>query len=102
LPITEWLATVFCELKPLWRIPISNSSEAPTPARRDRSVSARRKARQGKADRERRIVNLLNVGVSVAEIAAREGVSLKRMRNLAREILAARMPQPPAEFLALR
>jgi hypothetical protein len=40
--------------------------------------------------------------VSVAEIAAREGVSLKRMGNLVREILAKRMPQPPAEFLALQ
>jgi hypothetical protein len=40
--------------------------------------------------------------VSVAEIAAHEGVSPKRMRNLVREILDARMPQPPAEFLALQ
>jgi hypothetical protein len=47
---------------------------------RDRSIPARRKARQGKAERERRIVNLLNAGVSVAEIATGEGVSLKRMR----------------------
>ena len=31
-----------------------------------------------------------------------EGLSLKRMRNVVREILAERMPQPPAEFLALQ
>ena len=48
------------------------------------------------------MISLLNRGVSVPEIAAREGLSLKRMRNLVREILAERMPQPPAEFLALQ
>jgi len=70
--------------------------------RRDRSPEARRAARAKKAEREQRIVNLLNRGVSVAEIAGREGVSLSRMRALVREILAQRMPQPPAEFLALQ
>jgi DNA-binding CsgD family transcriptional regulator len=58
----------------------------PSRTHRDRSIPARRKARQAKAERERGIVNLLNAGVSVAEIAAREGVSLKRTRNLARII----------------
>ena len=54
------------------------------------------------ARRERRIVDLLNRGVSVAEIAAREEVTEKRMRALVSEILARRMPEPPAEFLALQ
>jgi hypothetical protein len=71
-------------------------------ARRKRSVTARRAARLNTAERGARIISLLNRGVSVAEIAAREGLSLKRMRNLVREILAQRMPQPPAEFLALQ
>jgi hypothetical protein len=69
---------------------------------RDRSISTRRKSRQARAKREQGIVNLLNAGVSVAEIAAREGVSLKRMSNLVREILARRAPRPPAEYLALQ
>ncbi len=69
---------------------------------RDRSIEARRAARQAKARRERRIVDLLNRGVSVAEIAAREEVTEKRMRALVSEILARRMPEPPAEFLALQ
>ena len=75
--------------------PKRNSPETPsrTPVRRDRS----RAARLDRAGRETRIVSLLNRGVSVAEIAGREGVSLKRMRNLVREILAKRMPQPLAE-----
>jgi DNA-binding CsgD family transcriptional regulator len=72
------------------------------PARRQRSVAARRVARLNRAEREARIVSLLNRGVAIAEIAAREGLSPKRMRNLVREILARRMPQPPAEFLALQ
>jgi DNA-binding NarL/FixJ family response regulator len=67
------------------------------PPVRQRSVAARRTAGLNRAEREARIVSLLNRGVAIAEIAAREGLSLKRMRNLVREILAQRMPQPPAE-----
>jgi len=76
-------------------------SVPPAPLR-DRSIEARRAARQAKARRERRIVDLLNRGVSVAEIAAREEVTEKRMRSVVSEILARRMPEPPAEFLALQ
>jgi hypothetical protein len=83
---------------------MSDSPEAlnPPAAGRDRSIKARRRARRAKAERERRIVNLLNAGVSVADIAAREGVTHDRMRILVREILARRAPQPPAEFLAVQ
>ena len=63
-------------------------SETPvqTPVRRDRSAAARRAARLERAERAARIISLLNRGVSVAEIAACEGLSLKRMRNLVPEI----------------
>lgn len=83
---------------------VSDTPEAPqpTPARRDRSIAARRKSRQGRLDRERRIMFLLNCGASMGEMAADQGVSLKRMRNLVRESLATRMPRPPAEYLALQ
>ena len=86
-------------------------SEAPKPAsapaspdrvRRDRSSAARRKARALKAAREQQIVNLLNSGVSVAEIAQSRGVSHRRMRMIVAEILARRAPQPPAEFVAVQ
>ena len=77
-------------------------AEARVPVPRDRSIASRRAARLKRANREARIIGLLNRGVSVAEIAARESLSLKRVRNLVREILAKRMPQPPAEFLALQ
>src|SRR5271166_2288316 len=75
---------------------------APPSAPRDRSIEARRAARLLKARREGRIVQFLNRGVSIAEIAAREGVTEKRMRAVIRDILARRMPAPPAEFLALQ
>lgn len=70
--------------------------------RRDRSTVARRRARGKKADRERQIVNLLNSGISVAEIAQSQGVTHRRMRMIVAEILARRAPQPPAEFLAVQ
>ena len=78
------------------------SSSPPSPPRRDRSFAGRRKAHGAKGARERRIVNLLNAGVSVAEIAQSEGVAHRRMRMMVGEILARRAPQPPAEFLTLQ
>jgi hypothetical protein len=72
------------------------------PARRDRSFQARRKAREAGAEREGAIISLLNRGVSIAEIASQSGVSIQHMRKIVRKILAERMPQPPAEYLALQ
>jgi hypothetical protein len=88
-------------------VPMASESSKSDPAfpprdRRDRSVEACRAARLKKADRESRIVSLLNRGVSVAEIAATEGLSLSRMRRLVQATLVKRLPQPPAEFLALQ
>jgi hypothetical protein len=72
---------------------------APRAVPRDRSVEARRAARRAKASRERRIIESLTRGVSVAEIAEREDVGEKRMRALVRDILARRTPEPRAQFL---
>ena len=69
---------------------------------RDRSIEGRRAARREKFERERLIVNSLNRGLSVAEIAARLGVTEKRMRALVSEILARRAPAAPEEFAALQ
>ena len=74
--------------------------EAPAPS--SRSPAARKAARAKKAEREARIVGLLNRGVSVAEIAARERVTLNRMRKAVRAILEKRAPPAPAEYLALQ
>jgi hypothetical protein len=67
-----------------------------------RSPATRGAPPQKSAEREQQIIHLLNAGVSIHEIAARQRLSLKRMRNLVREILARRMPRPPAEFVALQ
>ncbi len=69
---------------------------------RDRSIEARGAARRAKFERERLIVDFLNRGVSVAEIAQRIDVTEKRARALVKEILARRMPAAPEDFAALQ
>jgi DNA-binding CsgD family transcriptional regulator len=71
----------------------------PAPRSLARGASSRA-IRESRA--QARIVNLLNRGLSIAEIADREGVSERGMRKNVRAILARRAPQPPAEFLALQ
>ncbi len=69
---------------------------------RDRSIAARRAARRARFERERLIVDYLNRGVSVAEIAERIGVTEKRARAVVKDILARRMPAAPEDFAALQ
>jgi hypothetical protein len=59
-------------------------------------------ARLKKFKREQLIVDYLNRGVSIVEIAARIGVGEKRMRAIIREIIARRQPHPPEEFVAIQ
>ena len=61
----------------------------------------RRRGRRRRSE-EKRILGLLNRGVSIAEIATREGVTLFHIRSPVRTILARRAPQPPVEDLALQ
>ena len=81
---------------------MSTPEDAPSSpaARRDRSPEAREAARAKRGERDKRIVGLLHRGVSVAEMAEREGLSVSRMRGLLREVLARRAPQPPAAYCA--
>ena len=82
---------------------MSEAAPLPFPVKpRNRSIEARRAARVERAVKERRIVDLLNRGVPVTEIAAREGVTEKRMRAVVREILAGRMPEGGADYAALQ
>ena len=74
----------------------------PPPTRREKLAEARRKARAKRDAREKWIIDKLNGGMSVTELAARQGVTLRRMQILVREILASRAPSPPAEYLALQ
>jgi hypothetical protein len=67
-----------------------------------------RDVRLAKFKREQLIVDYLNRGVSVAEIAARVGIGEKRMRAVIRDPrtgirgLAHRCPHAPAEFVAIQ
>ena len=58
-------------------------------------------ARMARFQREQAIVDYLNRGVSIAEVAARFDVGEKRMRAIIREILARRAPAPP-EYAAIQ
>ena len=69
---------------------------------RNRSIEARRAARHVKFERKRLIIDFLNRGVSIAEIAERLGVSEKRMRALVKEILARRTPAALEDYVALQ
>jgi hypothetical protein len=51
---------------------------------------AERKPGSAKVERLGRISRLLNAGVSIADIAARERLTLEQLRALVREILAGR------------
>src|SRR5271166_718971 len=94
------LVFTFCSIR---RRPLAELQDAlPQPVRRDRSVEARREARLKKDARERRIIGMLNRGVSIAEIAARERVTLRRMQIVVKDILARRAPPAPSEYLALQ
>ncbi len=81
-------------------MPASPQAAAPTAASL-RPVKAR-DGRLERFKREQSIVNSLNRGLSVVEIAARVGVGEKRMRAIIREILARRAPAPPEEFVAIQ
>lgn len=77
--------------------PVHSRTETP-----QRKSAARAASRLRKAQREQGIIALLNAGVSIPEIAAREGVTERRIRQRVQEILAKRAPRAPAEFAALQ
>ncbi len=68
----------------------------------DRSRRQRLEARQAKAERNVRLFNLLKAGAPMAEIALREGLSPRRMRELVRQMLERREVDPPAGFVQLQ
>lgn len=68
------------------------------PGSRDR----RRVARRTRLERERLIVDGPNRGVSIAEIAARIGVTEKGLRPEIKQILSRRMSVAPEDFAALQ
>ncbi len=76
--------------------------EAAPPVAPSNPSADARAARLAKFKREQRIVEYLNRGVSIVEIAAQVGVGEKRMRAIVREIMDRRMPHPPREFVAIQ
>ena len=81
---------------------MSDCAEAAALAVPHNPLMEARAARVAKFEREQLIVDYLNRGVSVAEIATRFDVGEKRMRAIIREIFARRMPAPPKEFVAIQ
>jgi DNA-binding NarL/FixJ family response regulator len=78
---------------------MSNRLKTPKP---QSNFGARAAARARRTARELKIIGQLNAGISIAEIAAREGVTERRIRQRVQEILAKRAPRAPAEFVALQ
>ena len=80
------------------------ASPAPTPAARIRSRSrSERLARQReRATNDARLMNLLASGVSTAELALQDGVSLRRMHDRIAAMLARREAESPASFAPLQ
>jgi len=81
---------------------LTETAETASEPRRDRSRPGRREARRRKAVREIRIIQLLNSGIAIAEIAARERLTERRVRQFVQEILDKRAPRAPAEYAALQ
>ncbi len=81
---------------------MSDPLEAALPPAPGTPPTEARAAQLAKFRREQLIVDTLNRGVSVAEIAVRIGVGEKRTRAIIREVLARRMPHPPEEFVAIQ
>ena len=69
-----------------------------SPASRDGIGSVR--SAPAKAERERRVVEGLKGGVSMAEIARREGISERGLRKYVRTLFARRAPEATGEFIA--
>ncbi len=77
---------------------MSEIRRIPSSPNGDRSATAR----AAKDERERRVVDGLKGGLSMAEIAMREGISERGMRKYVRNLLARRAPEATGEFIAVQ
>ena len=75
---------------------IDDGSGPPPRAKRKRST------KREIAERNSRLIRNLTIGATVEEIAAREGVSVKRARELVSDLLKERTVTTPAEFVQLQ
>jgi hypothetical protein len=76
----------------------------PQPKRAKLARSRRRRliAKQAKAARNVKLFNLLKAGMSIAEIALQEGLSVRRARETVQEMLQRREIDPPTGFVQLQ
>jgi len=74
----------------------------PKRAKLARARRQRLETRQAKAARNVKFFNLLKAGVPVAEIALQEGFSVRRAREIVREMLERREVDPPVGFVQLQ
>ncbi len=79
---------------------MSEPDRFPSNPVRDRFSAAHGAQLAARAERERRVVEGLKGGVAMAEIARREGISVRGMRKYVRNLIARRAPEPTAEFIA--
>jgi hypothetical protein len=95
--LTIVLFTSYADFQKIGRVLPMSEVEAIRPAARSRSREARAAAR---AARGARIVELMGAGMSMADIATREGVTMNRMRKVVQAIVEKRGPQAPAAYVA--
>jgi hypothetical protein len=85
---------------------LSETEAKPNPdpkrAKLARSRRRRLEARRAKAERNVKLFNLLKSGAPIAEIALREGLSVRRARELVQDMLERREVDPPAGFAQLQ
>jgi len=82
---------------------MSDAPASPSPARiRSRTRRLRLARRRQREAADVRVMTLLTAGVAVDEIAAREGVPLRRMRDRVAAMLARREAEPEPCFVTLQ
>jgi hypothetical protein len=83
---------------------LSDLAAQPQPKRAKLSRSRRRRllAKQAKAGRNVKLFNLLKAGMSTAEIAFQEGLSIRRVREIVQEMLRRREIDPSSGFVELQ
>jgi hypothetical protein len=81
---------------------LSEPSRIPSSPVRDRSPVARAAQHAARGERERRVVEGLKGGVAMAELARREGITVRGMRKYVRSLIARRAPEETGEFIAVQ
>ena len=79
---------------------MSEPDRFPSRPARNAFYAARDARRSARVERERRVVEGLKGGVAMAEIARREGITVRGLRKYVRNLIASRAPEATGEFIA--